>query len=202
MASRKRPAKKVVPRRKARDDAKRKSTRTRPPHPGEAERIQARREKALALRKAGASFRMIAKECEVSVETAHSDVMAELSALSEITQAHAEDVRALEIRRLDDLQVNITNILRTGATPRAIDSAIRLSERRAKMLGLDAPAKRQVSGPDGMPLGGIGITQQTIDEREEFLIVKMNELLDNVAKRLRGDVDEPAPEPAGEEPTS
>lgn len=200
MASRKRPATKKVPRRQARDDAKRKSTRKRPPHPGEAERIQARREKALALRKAGASYRMIAKELDVSVETAHSDVAAELAALAEISHAHAEDVRALEIRRLDDLQVNITNILRSGATPRAVDSAIRLSERRSKLLGLDAPAKKQVSGPDGQPLGGVGISQQMIDEREEFLIVKMGELVDNVVRRLREERGEAAPEEAGLEP--
>jgi DNA-binding CsgD family transcriptional regulator len=177
----------TAPHRKAKTERRRQSTRNRPPHPGEAEAIAARREQVLALRKAGLSYRAIAREVGVSVETAWADVQAELSSLNSLTAEHAEDVLSLEMRRLDDLQVHVTNLIRAGATPRVIDTAIRLMERRAKMIGMDAPAKKQISGPDGMPLGGGGVTSQMLEEREAFLIVKMDELLANVEKRLRED---------------
>lgn len=180
------------PHRKERDEKKRRSTRNRPPKIGEAEIIAERRVQVLALRKAGMSYRAIATRVGASIDTVWSDVQAELSELNALTAEHAEDVLTLEMRRLDDLQVQVTNILQAGPTPRAIDTAIRLMERRAKMLGVDAPSKKQISGPDGMPLGGGGVTSQMLEERESFLLTKMDELLANVEKRLKASGD-PSP---------
>ena len=50
----------------------------------------------------------------------------------------------------------------------SIDRALRLMERRASMLGLDAPKRQEISGPDGSPIEideRITLTEQERDNR-------------------------------------
>jgi len=112
--------------------------RKRPPHPGEVERIAERRVKALDLRKAGASYRRIAEELKCDVETAYRDVQAELAHMREVAGDLAEEVRTLELRRLDDYTLGLTPAARRGDA-RSVQALMRVGERRAKLLGLDAP---------------------------------------------------------------
>ena len=49
----------------------------------------------------------------------------------------------------------------------AINSALKIMERRAKLLGLDAPVKAEVSGPDG---GAIPVAVEKKMTREELII--------------------------------
>jgi outer membrane protein TolC len=114
------------------------------PITGQSEVIAERRVKALDLRKAGATYRQIAKQCEVSVETAWGDVQAELRALRTLAQADAEELRELELRRLDDWTLSLTPRVREG-DPRAAVALVRMQERRAKYTGIDAPERREVT---------------------------------------------------------
>lgn len=117
-------------------------------HPGDAERIAARRVQALELRKAGASYRQIAQATAVDVATAWDDVQAEMSALRALTGQAAEDARTLELARLDRWQSKLeANGLQDG-DHRAVAAAVRISERRAKLLGLDAPVRVQPVAPE------------------------------------------------------
>jgi hypothetical protein len=125
--------------------------KTRPPHPGEAETIVARRVKALDLRKAGLTYRRIADELKVGLQTAYTDVQDELAALKALTGKAAEDIRELELRRLDDYTLGLTPAGRKGDA-KAVMALIRVQERRAKLLGLDAPAAMTLAGPDGGPI--------------------------------------------------
>lgn len=52
-------------------------------------------------------------------------------------------VKALELQRLDELQVKVYEQALEG-TPRAVELYLKIAERRSKMLGLDAPTKQQV----------------------------------------------------------
>jgi len=81
--------------------AAKKTTRRRPPHVGEEERIALRRERVLLATAGGASLRQIAAELGVSVGTVHEDVSAELLALRDRTRSTTEDLRDLEVLRLD-----------------------------------------------------------------------------------------------------
>ena len=71
--------------------------------PGQQEVIAERRVLALELRKAGASYREVARQLGVDVHTAHADVGAELAALRETAVAEATELRALELERLDGM---------------------------------------------------------------------------------------------------
>jgi hypothetical protein len=107
---------------------------------GRREIIAERRVKAFELRKGGASYRQIGRALEVSEKTAHGDVMTRLRALARTEETVAADVRRLELERLDTLLVAHWAAA-TGGDERATRVALSILERRARLLGLDAPAK-------------------------------------------------------------
>lgn len=128
-------------------------------NPGKAEAAAERRLKALELRTAGASYRAIAAQLGVSHQQAYEDVAHELEVLAERSQAEAAHVRTLELERLDAMTVAIWQQVRAG-NQGAIDRALRVMERRAKLLGIDAPAKEEQSGTVT-----IRILEETSDDR-------------------------------------
>ncbi len=107
---------------------------------GTRERAAERRVKAFELRKAGANYRQIAHACGMSVYTAHHDVWQTLQDLGKQEQKHAEDVRKLEIERLDSLMRGAWARAQSG-DDKSIRSVLGIMERRARLLGLDAPVK-------------------------------------------------------------
>jgi hypothetical protein len=123
-----------------------------------------RQNAAAELRSQGKSYRAIAAELGVDVKTAHTHVQAALRA---IVEEAAEDVRRIELDRLDTMYaaamgvlerqhvtVSQGRIIYNGEEPllddapvlQAIDRLLRIAERRAKLLGLDSAQKVDVSG--------------------------------------------------------
>lgn len=95
----------------------------------------------LKLRRAGFTFDLIAKQLNYS--HASGAQKAYVNACKRIVYSEVEEVRAIEMDRLDIAQSAIwQNVLR-GDT-QAVNSLIRIMERRAKLLGLDAPTRQQV----------------------------------------------------------
>lgn len=93
-----------------------------------------RRAKALDLRKAGASYELIARECGYKNRSrAHEAVNRALRAL---TQDRAAEVLNLELERLDRLLFGIWETARGGELA-AIDRCLRIMERRSALYGLD-----------------------------------------------------------------
>jgi DNA-binding CsgD family transcriptional regulator len=121
--------------------------RRRRGRPGQAETIAERRAVALELRKAGGSYRQIAQQLGVDVHTMHGDVGAELAALRETTIGRAEELRALELERFDRMVAGLWPQIEKGSPP-AVTAAVRVSERRARLLGLDEPTatRTELSG--------------------------------------------------------
>ena len=99
-------------------------------------RRRERMNRALDLRRGGASYRAIAATLGVSLRQAELDVK---DALREITREPAQDVLILELGRLDDLYMIAYTEARKNRDMRAINAAVRVSERRSKLLGLDIP---------------------------------------------------------------
>lgn len=130
--------------------AQRNKRRKRPPHPGEAERIATRRAKVMELRKQGLSFRAIAAQVRSDCGTVCRDVAAEMAELKTLTHQAAEDARAIELARLDRLWHMLERHGLKHGDHRAVIAAVRISDRRAKLLGLDAPTK--LAGHDGGPI--------------------------------------------------
>src|SRR5262245_39834982 len=87
----------------------------------------------------------------VSEKTAYLDIQAELGRLDALTKAKAERLRDLEARRLDTWTLALAPGIRTG-DPRAIGAAVRLSERRARLLGLDAPVTISAPAGEALPI--------------------------------------------------
>ena len=99
---------------------------------------QAKRAQALQLRMGGASYSAIAAQMGSSgAGTAYKQVRA---ALREMLQEPADAVRAIELERYDRLMLaHWPTALRGDIQASAM--VLRIMERRAAMLGLDAPKK-------------------------------------------------------------
>lgn len=109
-----------------------------------------RRLRALELRKAGATLHQIAAQTGVSHEQSRKDLQRAMADLLAEQNASAEELRALELERLERLHIALWKQATDGHHG-AIDRLLRIAERRAKLLGLDAPTKTETSGPDGRP---------------------------------------------------
>lgn len=116
-----------------------------------------RRKKAFALRKGGASYPEIAEALGVSVSTAHGYVKDTLGQLQTETREDAEQIRDLELMRLDSMWMALAPSIAKGHL-QAIDKGIKIMERRSRFLGLDMPVKTALTNPDGSehPLSAAG----------------------------------------------
>lgn len=103
---------------------------------GSHEEAAARRLKAFDLRVAGASYREIGHSLSISEAQAHRDVKATLATLATLEQATAEEYRTVELARLDAAALALYPLLESG-DPQVINSWVRISESRRKLLGLD-----------------------------------------------------------------
>ncbi|MCH7750466.1 MAG: hypothetical protein IH939_20490 [Acidobacteria bacterium] len=117
-----------------------KTTRSRPggTPPGELERIAVRRQKAMALRVQGGTYRQIADALDVSVFTAHEDVNAELLAVCTKTRGDTEQLRALILERSDFVLRGLAPAVMKGDPPSCL-AWIRTLELQAKIGGLLTP---------------------------------------------------------------
>jgi transposase len=106
--------------------------------------IEERRGRVYELRLEGKSYREIASELGISHQTAHSDAMAVMDRLKAETIETAERVREIELARLDKAQKAIWPDVKQGDQG-AIDTFLKIQARRAKLMGLDAPEKHDVT---------------------------------------------------------
>ena len=98
-----------------------------------------RGQQAIKLRQAGATLEDIAKQLGFKgAAGAYKSVMRELSATSQDHGEGTEAVRQLELQRLDQMQFPLWPQVLAGDV-QATTTALRIQERRAALLGLDAP---------------------------------------------------------------
>lgn len=97
---------------------------------------------ALELRKAGVSYQRIAEA--LGFNSPQAAWKAVNSALKKTVQEPSDELRKLEVERLDAAAAAIYPSVKQGQYG-AIDRWIRIMERRAKLLGLDMPAKVDVT---------------------------------------------------------
>ena len=134
------------------------------PKTGQAEAAAERRQKSLDLRIAGARYRQIGAQLGVSYQTAYRDVQTALGELATLQAGKAEHLRELEVERCDKLQMALWPKARSG-DEKAARTVIAVMDRRAKLLGLDAPTKLEHGGADGQPLVfTLNISKPTHDE--------------------------------------
>lgn len=100
-----------------------------------------RQRAALALRAAGLTLEAIASQ--LGYKDASGAYRAICTGLTRTLREPAEQLRTLELERLDRMQEAIWPSVVAGKLI-AIDRALAIQERRAKYLGLDAPARIDV----------------------------------------------------------
>ena len=138
-----------------------------------------RRTQYVNLRKAGYTHEHIAAQFGVTRQAVCQGIQKALQA----QQAESVgDLRALENERLDDLLRAIYQTAVQGDHG-AIDRILRIMERRAKLWGLDAPVRQELSGPEGGPVAFEEVSLSD-DERAERIAA----LFDRARARATGQV--------------
>lgn len=121
-----------------------------------------KRQKAIDLRRKGYSYREIAAEIGATHGYCYKLVSQALKRIREETNEIAEDARQLELDRLDKLWMHAYQAVEAGDIG-AIDKAVKVMDRRSKLLGLDAPARHDITGtlissPEWVALRGVIVT--------------------------------------------
>jgi hypothetical protein len=153
--------------------------------PNSAPRVDAaeRDARALELRAAGANFRQIADRLGVSVSTAWKCVDRGLAATR---HEPAAKLRALERERLDRLTVQAVQVLQArhvvvsggkiivgddgrplvdhGPTLAAINTLVRLMERRARLEGLDEPTRADITAKVHAEVYSVGALDRQLEQ--------------------------------------
>jgi len=102
-----------------------------------------RQRQALELRKAGATYEMIAEKLGFRGPSGAYEAIK--AALEKTLRPPADELRQLESERLDALLLAVYPQARQGNLG-AVDRVLRIMERRARLLGLDAPATMNITG--------------------------------------------------------
>lgn len=112
------------------------------PTKGKGQIDQALREhRVIELRAKGYPFQQIAETEHYADASAAAKVFK--SGMAKLIRPVADEVRELELERLDRFLLALWAKIEQG-DPVAIDKGLRIMDRRAKYLGLDAPVKQQV----------------------------------------------------------
>lgn len=109
-----------------------------------------KRAQVLELRRAGASLRDMERALGIDKNTAKRYLDEAMADLQAAQNEKAEATRAVELDRLERLHMVLwptATAKDTDADTRnkAVDRLIRISERRSKLLGLDAPVRADVN---------------------------------------------------------
>lgn len=123
-----------------------------------------RQRRALQMRKSGSTFDQIAKAVGYSNESGARKAV--FTALKKLVQEPAEELKKLELERMDVMIQSLWPDVLQGK-PRSIEVALKVMDRRAALLGLDAP--KQV---------------------EDHRIVSMQVMADQIAEETGLDPDE------------
>lgn len=128
-----------------------------------------RQRRALELRKAGHTFQEIADQLGwKGPQGAHNAVM---SALKKTLQEPADELRTLELERLDTMLNALWPAILRGdrGSPRAAEVALKIMDRRAALLGLDAPKQVEDHRTVTVTLMAEQLAQETGLDKNEIL---------------------------------
>lgn len=99
--------------------------------------------KALDMRRAGQSLAQVAAHFGCHISNASKIVKRALERLNRLIDEKAEEVRRLELERLDHYLACLDCGITLGDT-KAIMAAVKISESRRKLLGVDAPTVQRI----------------------------------------------------------
>lgn len=126
-----------------------------------------RRSIAFEMRKKGATYREIGEKLGISTMAACNHVRAVLTELEEQTKEDARDLVKMELYRLDQMLLGLFEKAIAGKET-AVDRVLKIMERRARLIGLDAPKRQEVTGADGgeIQISGLGGLLNKLDDKD------------------------------------
>jgi predicted transcriptional regulator len=127
-----------------------------------------RRQKAMGLRRNGATYEMIAEALDITLPMARRYVKQGIDAIHKDIAETAEEARTLELERLDTMLRVLANKVEAAAAEgdyRPMQMQLRVQERRSRLLGLDSPQRHDHSGQVTVEHG---IERQEIDDLERL----------------------------------
>jgi hypothetical protein len=134
----------------------------------------------------------------ISRQAAHHLVIAALEERRTQLAEDADDVRELELERIDRLFRRMLERLdspRNDVPERTVGAIVKLMERRAALLGLDAPKDWRLGGLPGAPplatSGGLDLTKMSVED-----LMKLEELWSKYAAPLPNSAAPATPLPA------
>ena len=128
--------------------------------------------KAATLRAAGATYREIGQALDIDHTWARTLV---LRSLDKAAYEAADVMRVEEGERLDRLQRAVWQQA-LGGDVRAVTAVLRIMERRARLFGLDAPTKVEVTSDADEQIAGLAET--LLAERAPSVRVVRGEVVD------------------------
>lgn len=121
---------------------------------------------AMNLRKCGISYDRIA--AELGYASASGAYEAVKAGLAKTLREPADELRQLELDRLDAMLEAISENVMAGDLDN-IATALRISERRARLLGLDRPMPVVAMRVDSMTVGESDFARMSTDELRELI---------------------------------
>jgi len=101
----------------------------------------------LELRRLGVSYEDISERTGLAPSTVYLAVKRALKKLNDECLEMAEEVRTLELQRLDSMYLSLARRIQAGDLA-AIQTALKIQERRARYLGLDLQEKPMEGAPE------------------------------------------------------
>lgn len=160
--------------------------------PRVAARSASQRKTALELRVRGYTLKQVGAALGVSMQRAHQILATELAEVAAARKALAEHQLEAELAAIDFVIAGMSPKVAKG-DPKAATAYLRAMERRAKLLGLDAPTKTDVTS------GGAPLVPLTPDDprwrdlQQQHLGSARQGVDDGAATRPDGDADRVAP---------
>lgn len=139
-------------------------------------------QKALELRRMAYGYQKIADTLGIGLVTAHRHVQNGLREARDQVSASTEALRSEELSRLDAMHQGVWVRAMKGESA-AIDRVLKIMERRAKLLGLEAPVRIETTGRDG---GAIEVSSTVTIDPTRLTSATLRELLDARTADNRG----------------
>jgi hypothetical protein len=138
---------------------------------------QVRRSKAVRMRIAGHSPEDIAAELGyVSPAAASADIYEALAKQLTTPDHNVEILREIECKRLDMMLLALHPGIERG-NPRSVEIAIRILERRAKMMGLDSATKVELLTVDDIDAQIAKLTEKMTERAESAIDEEIRQFL-------------------------
>lgn len=121
---------------------------------------------ALDLKLSGWSYRKIGEKLNISHVQAFDDVKNAIAELNSQKLEVTGDYVAIELERLDMLTKGLEPMAAVG-NPIAVNAYVKVMDQRAKLLGLYAPAKTDITS-GGQPLSWADVVRQAREDNGEL----------------------------------